>query len=72
MPSYFIHTAEHWRQRAKEMRALADTVVGRGAQDTMLRMAQHYERLATREEQLAREARPVLRKFSPRINARSA
>jgi hypothetical protein len=61
MPSYFTYTAAHWRQRAKEMRALADTVGGRGAQDTMLRMAQHYERLATREEE-AKAARPVLRK----------
>jgi hypothetical protein len=50
MPGYFVYTREHWQQRAREMRALAARVQGRDAQDTMLRIAQHYEQLAARDE----------------------
>ena len=32
------------------MRVLANSVDGRDAQETMLRMAQHYDRLATKAE----------------------
>ena len=59
LPSHFIDTPRHWQDRATEMRALAGTVDGRDAHDTMLRMAQHYDRLATRAEQRAREALPA-------------
>jgi hypothetical protein len=35
------------------MRVLANSVDGRDAQETMLRMAQHYDRLATKAEERA-------------------
>ena len=42
-------TAQHWRKRAQEMRAIADelTIFPR-AQESMLRIADHYERKAVR------------------------
>jgi hypothetical protein len=48
LPTYLILTPQHWQVRATEMRALAASVEGRDAQDTMLRMAEHYDRLAAR------------------------
>ena len=60
MPSYFIYTPQHWQQRASEMRVLAANVEGQEAQETMLRIAQHYERLAAK----AQERTPV-----PQANA---
>jgi hypothetical protein len=53
MSSSPVYNAQHWQQRAKEMRTLADSVDGREAQAAMLRMAQHYERLATKDEERA-------------------
>jgi hypothetical protein len=51
VPSYFIYTPQHWQQRASEMRLLAADVEGQEAQETMLRIAQHYERLAAKAEE---------------------
>ena len=59
MPSYFIYTPQHWRQRASEMRVLANSVDGRDAQETMLRMAQHYDRLATKAEEQSQTPRAI-------------
>ena len=53
LPSYFVYTSEHWRQRADEMRVLAKNVDGDEAQETMLRMAQHYDRLAAKADERA-------------------
>jgi hypothetical protein len=51
LPSYFTYTPQHWRQRASELRVLANTVDGHEAQETMLRIAQHYDRLAIKAEE---------------------
>jgi hypothetical protein len=44
MPTSFINDPEHWRQRANEMRTLANSVNGR-SKEAMLRMAAEYDRL---------------------------
>jgi hypothetical protein len=48
----FMHSAEHWRRRADEMRRIAD---GLGiltlAKASMLRTADEYDRLATKAEE---------------------
>jgi phytoene/squalene synthetase len=51
LPAYFIYTPQHWQQRASEMRVLAKNVDGDEAQETMLRMAQHYDRLAAKAQE---------------------
>lgn len=61
MPSYINYTRGHWQQRAAEMRLLANSVRGAGAQETMLRMAEHYDRLAAKTEEPA----PVVRVVPP-------
>lgn len=51
MASYFTYTSQHWQRRAEEMRTLAKTIRGRDAKDTMLRIAQDYERLAMKAQE---------------------
>jgi hypothetical protein len=41
---------EHWRERAKEARALADQMADEVSKQMMLRIAEDYERLALRAE----------------------
>jgi len=42
--------AAHWRERAEEARAIAETLTDPVARETMLRIAQEYEKLAKRAE----------------------
>jgi hypothetical protein len=44
----FINDPEHWRERAKDMRALADQVSDLQTKSVMMRIADDYDRLATR------------------------
>ena len=46
MPSYDAYNFKRWRQRAEEFRELANSIKGSDAKDTMVRIAQHYDRLA--------------------------
>ena len=48
MPSHFINDPAHWRQRAKEARALADQMDDPQSKQAMMRIAEDYERLAER------------------------
>jgi hypothetical protein len=46
MRTILIDDPEHWRQRAKESRALADQLADPTAKQTLFEIAQSYERLA--------------------------
>jgi hypothetical protein len=46
VPYHLLSDISHWRQRAAEFRLLATTIQGADAQNTMLRIAQHYDQLA--------------------------
>ena len=46
--------SEHWRTRAQEARALAEGMTDPDAQRMMMRIANDYEKIADRAEQLAR------------------
>jgi hypothetical protein len=47
---------EHWRQRAQEMRTLAYAMRDLVARDSMLEIADQYERLALRAEERRKAA----------------
>jgi len=48
--AHYINDPGHWRDRAEEMRALAEDVTDEQARETMLRLARDYDRLAERAE----------------------
>jgi len=50
--------AQHWRDRAKQMRALAEQTAEVAARATMLEIAAKYDHLATRAEDRSRGERP--------------
>lgn len=47
---HYINDPMHWLERALEMRALAQDIKDTKARDSMLRIADEYERLAHRAE----------------------
>jgi hypothetical protein len=51
MPASFINDPEHWRDRAEEMRTLAEGMRDQVSRQMMLRMVQDYEKLAQRAEE---------------------
>ena len=46
MPSRLLYDDQHWRDRAKEARALAQQMYDPLASEMMLRIASGYERMA--------------------------
>jgi len=53
--------AAHWRDRAREMRALAEKASDDESRRRMLRIAADYEKLAERTEASARGEKPDCR-----------
>jgi hypothetical protein len=54
VPASTIHDPEHWRKCAEQSCAIAERMSDFAAKDSMLRIAEEYERLATRTEQRQR------------------
>ena len=52
MPDRF--TPEYWRNRAEEVRTLAEQMIDKYSRETLLRIAQDYEVLAQRAEERQR------------------
>jgi hypothetical protein len=50
MPTNFANDAKHWRVRAAEMGALAETMNDAGVRALMLKLADDYGNLADRAE----------------------
>ena len=50
MPESYINDPKHWRDRADELRGLANDVADPAAREKMLRIAEDYEKLAKRAE----------------------
>ena len=58
MPASLINDPEHWRDRAKEKRELAERLQNEQANQTVLRVANEYERLAEQAEERSRGSPP--------------
>src|SRR6516162_3009850 len=54
MPASLINDPEHWRDRAREKRALADRLTNEQVKQTVLRVANEYERLTEQAEERSR------------------
>jgi hypothetical protein len=50
MTASHINDPQHWRERAAEMRKLAEDVTDSAAKETMLRIAADYDKLAERAD----------------------
>jgi hypothetical protein len=48
-----IGESRRWRMKAEELRAIADCVSNEIARDTLLQMAEGYDRLAQQMEEIA-------------------
>jgi hypothetical protein len=54
MSASLVNDPEHWRDRAREKRALAERLRNELAKQTMLRIANDFDRLAERAEERSR------------------
>ena len=59
MPSAIINDLKHWRERAAEMRVIADTMNNIETVGIMLRLADEYDRLSDRAETRSNGGVPV-------------
>jgi hypothetical protein len=55
MPASFINEPKHWRDRAEEMRTLAEVMKDQISREMILRIAQDYEKLAQRAEERSKD-----------------
>jgi hypothetical protein len=53
MPRTYVNDSKHWRDRAAEMRAIADWMKDAETTAVMLRLAEDYDILADRAEMRA-------------------
>jgi hypothetical protein len=68
MPPRDIHDANHWRDRAAQMRVLAEGVTDLEKRQVMNRLADDYDKLAERAASRARSASSNLRRnFGPLV-----
>jgi len=58
MPASFINDPKHWRDRAEEMRTLAEAMKDHVSREMILRIAQDYEKLAQRAEERSKGMSP--------------
>ena len=54
-----INDAKHWRDRAAEMRVLAEEMTNRDAGRMMIKLAADYDKLADRAEARAHSEEPI-------------
>jgi len=57
MPASYINDPKHWRDRADEMRAFVDEFENPAARDSILRIANDYEKLARRAERRSSDSK---------------
>jgi hypothetical protein len=50
MSVHLLHDTDHWRQRAEELRVIAESTKDADAKAVLLRIVADYERLAERAE----------------------
>jgi len=55
MPTSFINDPEHWRQRANEMRTLANSAKDPRSKGAMLQIAAEYDGLAEMAEERSKD-----------------
>jgi hypothetical protein len=67
MPVPLLNDAKHWRERAEEARAVAESLKDPHARRMMLGIAQAYQKLAHRaEERVSNEAHAAIAPPLPR------
>ena len=68
MPQSRVNDPKHWRDRAAEMRALAQEMTDAQARATMLRLAHDYDSLADRKARRNPANAPVSMDTAPALN----
>lgn len=53
LPASYINDPTHWRERAEQMRVLAENMNDESSKATMLKLADDYDKLAARAAERA-------------------